>query len=248
MFRSISIAPNCNDYERSRTPSPCPGPIMRSDSVGQHSVLPSFTKRCISNICESPEPIIECEVIGQAQQTQAQQDQAQASKQKFMAPPMRYDLHNSDAAYAYDHIKILTANDTEATKYLEKIKPEMFKFPSKPVVFGYIPAPPIDEITKRVIGGNGHFFKLTTATTGVYFIWHDIGANMFLFWGPSTFKVVKALNSIRWRIFKQCELYNSIKEIYSKDNDEDESDDDDYDMPRLISCGNSPDCEHPDIY
>ena len=89
---------------------------------------------------------------------------------------------------------------------------------------------------------------MTTTCCGVYFIWHDRDSNSFLFWGPSTFKTVKAMNSIRWRIIKYCELAQD-------ETDDDETDDD---MPGLvsmdeiramdesISMGNTPDYEHPE--
>jgi hypothetical protein len=153
------------------------------------------------------------------------------NKKKIMAPPMQYDLRHADASIVYEHIKELTKNDQAAALYLEQIKPALYA--PKPVVFGYIPAPPNEEITRKVIGVKGYFFKMTTACCGVYFIWHDKTANTFLFWGPSVFKTVKAMNSIRWRIIKFCEMAE----------DQDETDDD---MPSLISMGNTPDYEHPE--
>ena len=173
-----------------------------------------------------------------------------------MAPPMHYDLHKADAAFVYSHIKELTKNDTVASEYLEQIKPLMFA-QQKPVVFGYIPAPPVEQIVKQVIGAKGYFFKMTTVVSGVYFIWHDTEANMFLFWGPSTFKIVKAMNSIRWRIFKYCQDYSAqqIDLVYDAKREEDADDDTDDDMPALvsmeecqrISCGSVPDTEMPEL-
>ena len=157
---------------------------------------------------------------------------AMPSKKKIMAPPMQYDLKYADASIVYQHIKELTKNDQAAALYLEQIKPALYA--PRPVVFGYIPAPPNEEITRKVIGVKGYFFKMTTTCCGVYFIWHDRDSNTFLFWGPSVFKTVKAMNSIRWRIIKFCEM---AKE------EQDETDDD---MPALISMGNSPDYEHPE--
>ena len=167
-------------------------------------------------------------------------------KKKIMAPPMQYDLRKANASLVYQHIKELTKNDQAAALYLEQIKPALYS--PKPVVFGYIPAPPNEEITRKVIGSKGYFFKMTTTCCGVYFIWHDRDSNSFLFWGPSTFKTVKAMNSIRWRIIKYCELAQD-------ETDDDETDDD---MPGLvsmdeiramdesISMGNTPDYEHPE--
>ena len=251
-----------NDYSCSRrSRSPSPEPITRSEGVSSGSASigsaspnrifsPSLRRR-LENIRESPPPPPEPVAL---------------VKEKILAPPMHYDLHKADAVYVYSHIKDLTKNDPAATEYLEQIKPAMFMQP-KPVVFGYIPAPPIEEITKQVIGAKGYFFKMTTVVSGVYFIWHDTDTNTFLFWGPSTFKVVKAMNSIRWRIFKHCEAYNAqqpVQVIYDAKRDDAKrddakrydavSDDDtDDDMPDLVSLdcepisqGSAPDHEHPE--
>jgi hypothetical protein len=199
---------------------------------------------------------------------------AAPTKKKITAPPMRYDLRMADASTVYQHIKELTKDDQAASQYLEQIKPALYSAAPKSIVFGYIPAPPNADITRQVIGTQGHFFKLTTTCCGAYFIWHDKTANTFLFWGPSTFKTVKAMNSIYWRIVK---YYEMAKEEWQRqkqkqkqqqpqeEDDDDYSDlpdlvyytgntpdqqqeyDDDYsDMPVLISTGNTPDHEHPE--
>ena len=237
MFRSMSIYPQ-SVSGRSRSPSP--DPIERSESSSR-VLSPNLQKR-LENICETPPPHVP--------------EPVEVSNQKIMAPPMQYDLRKADAAFVYSHIKVLTENDAVAAEYLEQIKPAMFAN-QRPLVFGYIPAPPIEHIVKQVIGAKGYFFKMTTVVCGVYFIWHDTTTNIFLFWGPSTFKVVKAMNSIRWRIFKYCQLYNaeaasnaeaSNAEASNADDDEDEY----ADMPPLvdcydqISCGNEPDHENPE--
>jgi hypothetical protein len=192
---------------------------------------------------------------------------ARAAKPRIMVPPMHYDLRMASAQTVYDHINELTKHSVDASNYLESIKPMMFA-QTQPLVFGYIPAPPNASITQQVIGLNGYYLKMTTTLCGIYYIWHDTANNAFLFWGSSTFKVVKALNAIRWRIFKQMEMYTRPAEqqqaeqhqaeqqqaekhryqlheqdtgrVYSID-DEAETDDD---MPALISCGSSPDYEH----
>jgi len=163
---------------------------------------------------------------------------AVSRKKKIVAPPMHYDLHTAPADCVYQHLRELTKHNNVATEYLRSIAHEIYA-QRKPIVFGYIPAPPLEDITKQIIGEDGYFFKMTTTLCEVYFIWHDREANMFLFWGSNTFKVVKAMNSIRWRIFKCCDLYATQS---TKASDEDEY----ADMPALISCGNSPDYEHPE--
>ena len=87
---------------------------------------------------------------------------------------------------------------SEANAFLERVSHS----PLKTWTFGFIPAPPHSEITKRVIGKNGYYFKMTTTLSEVGFIWHNRDTNKFLFWGPSPYNVVKAMNAIRWRIHK----------------------------------------------
>jgi hypothetical protein len=193
---------------------------------------------------------------------------AAPAKKKITAPPMRYDLRRADAATVYHHLKELTKDDQAATQYLEQIKPALYSAAPKSIVFGYIPAPPNADITRQVIGTQGYFFKLTTTCCGIYFIWHDKTANTFLFWGPSTFKTVKAMNSIYWRIVKYCEMAKEERQRRQQQQEEDDDDysdlpdliyytgntpdkqqeyDDEYsDMPALISMGNTPDHEHPE--
>ena len=186
-----------------------------------------------------------------------------ARKQRIMAPPVQYDLRIADAHTVYNHINELTKHNVDSSNYLEQIKPLMFA-QTKPLVFGYIPAPPNASITQQVIGLNGYFFKMTTTLCGIYYIWHDATDNTFLFWGPSTFKVVKAMNSIRWRIVKHMEAGQQQAEQQEQDQAEQQDlyvnsplcqddkceydDETDDDMPELISCGDSPDYEHSEPF
>jgi len=166
-------------------------------------------------------------------------------KKKIMAPPVQYDLLRATPQQVCMHIDELTKGaNLESPGYVANLKQMMYEnHQTRPIIFGYIPAPPIEVITKQVIGVGGYFFKMTTTVCGVYFIWHDTDTNMFLFWGPSQFKVVKAMNSIRWRIFKHCEMWGAGAASEAA-NAEDE---DEYaDMPGLISQGSSPDYEHPE--
>ena len=266
MFRSISnlFTQSVSASERSRSPSP----ILRSASSTVPTLSPTLKER-LEKICETPPPATVPEPASPVPEPavpvpdveEIKLESEKNIKTKIMAPPMHYDLHKADAAFVYSHIKELTKNDTVASEYLEQIKPLMFA-QQKPVVFGYIPAPPVEQIVKQVIGAKGYFFKMTTVVSGVYFIWHDTEANMFLFWGPSTFKIVKAMNSIRWRIFKYCQDYSAqqIDLVYDAKREdakreEDADDDTDDDMPALvsmeecqrISCGSVPDTEIPEL-
>ena len=134
-------------------------------------------------------------------------EQQQQQQQRIMVPPMRYPLDyipSSDMAGNFQRLKAVECFPTDEAKsqanaFLELVA----KNPSiKTWVFGYIPAPPHSDITRRVIGKDGYYFKMTTTLSEVGFIWHNRDTNKFLFWGPSPYKVVKAMNAIRWRIHK----------------------------------------------
>ena len=134
-------------------------------------------------------------------------EQQQQQQQRIMVPPMRYPLDyipSSGMAGNFQRLKAVGCFPTDEAKsqanaFLELVA----KNPSiKTWVFGYIPAPPHSDITRRVIGKDGYYFKMTTTLSKVGFIWHNRLTNKFLFWGASTFNVVKAMNAIRWRVHK----------------------------------------------
>jgi hypothetical protein len=170
---------------------------------------------------------------------------------------MRYELSQHLSQAVLYHVEVFTQGDSSATEFVERFKATLNQR-VKPTTFGYIPAPPNVDIIKQVIGVNGYFFKMTTTLCGVDFIWHNRTTNTFYFWGPTTFSVVKAMNSIRWRIQKFYEMkfanvvahnvvaHNVVVVAQANvDDDEDYSDmpelvsndDEDYsDIPDLISC------------
>ncbi len=175
-------------------------------------------------------------------------DKSEKSSQQIMVPPMRYDLKQGTSNNIMGHLNSLNIMTTTAAgpvqDSIERFKETLRLRHEKKhfTTFGYIPAPPDSDVTRQVIGKDGHFFKMTTTLCEVDFIWHDRVNQMFLFWGSSTFKVVKALNSIRWRIHK---IYTNLREQQQaqatttmqydvEDISDDESDNDD-DLPRLIS-------------
>ena len=169
-----------------------------------------------------------------------------SSQQKFMVPPMKYDLVQGTSNNIMCHLNSLNIITTTAAgpvqDSIERFKETLRVRHEKKhfTTFGYIPAPPDSDVTRQVIGKDGHFFKMTTTLCEVDFIWHDRANQVFLFWGSSTFNVVKALNSIRWRIHK---IYTNLREQQQatttqydvEDISDDESDDDDDDLPGLIS-------------
>ena len=182
-------------------------------------------------------------------------------KQAVMVPPVQYHLIKAPVDRVCAHIDHLTKFDLASPAYLVRLKETMReRHQFKPIVFGYIPAPPNETIVKQVIGANGYFFKMTTTLCEAYFIWHDIESHMFLFWAASTFKIVKAMNSIRWRIVKCYELMDTQQRHDTQQRQRrspaPEPEDEDFyaNMPDLVSCGNSPrqiscgsvpDYEHP---
>lgn len=109
-----------------------------------------------------------------------------------------------------------------------------------PTTFGMFNAPTYLDTIKKIIGIDGHFLKLTTRNCNVDMIWHDRRNNMFVFWGPSIYTVVQAMNHIRNRIIKYT-LYVYPDQARSQARSqpqqyeiEDISDDEDDDMPDLI--------------
>jgi hypothetical protein len=120
--------------------------------------------------------------------------------------PMRYPLEHIPSSDMPGNFKRLKTTDCfptheakgQANAFLDIVKTN----PSKTWIFGYMPAPPHSEITRRVIGKDGYYFNMTTTLSDIDFIWHNRATNKFLFWGTTNFKVVKAMNAIRWRIHK----------------------------------------------
>ena len=74
---------------------------------------------------------------------------------------------------------------------------------------GFMYAPTDETITRRVIGENGYFFKITTEYTGINFVWHDRSKNIFYFWGQKD-NVINAMNKIYERCVKQTKIVNEM--------------------------------------
>jgi len=133
-------------------------------------------------------------------------------QQQIMVPPMRYYLQSFTYSQLNKQWHELMASGAFPTR--ESFN-ESLVFMNNAHLnsahgmwsFGYIPAPPHSDITRRVIGKDGYYFKMTTTLSEVEFIWHNRVTNTFLFWGTTNFKVVKAMNTIRWRIHK---LYSTM--------------------------------------
>ncbi len=161
-----------------------------------------------------------------------------SSNEQFKLLPIKYDLTAVNSYTALSVIRKLTASVNMNPEFMIRLCNTLLdrSNANQPTVFGYLPAP-ITEIAKQVIGTDGYFFKMTTVTCGVDFIWHDRENDMFLFWGGNNFRTVKAMNAIRWRINKCISLsaVNIIEEIPTEKKAL--ADDFDYsDMPELVSC------------
>ena len=163
------------------------------------------------------------------------------TKKTFSVPQMKYDLSRINSEQILRHLDALANSGSFSTEQaIEQYNIFRTKIENAPTgsqwTIGHIPAPPNSEVTRRVIGTDGYFFKMTTNLTQVEFIWHDRIDETFFFWGTSNFKVVKALNSIRWRIYKNYAMppplppsriaYTFDIEDISDDEDEDDSDND----------------------
>ena len=156
----------------------------------------------------------------------------------FNLIPIKYDIRAVDSYAALMHIRYLSDNITNVSPEFVIELYNTFIDRSRnrrPTMFGYMDAP-CKEITKQVIGSDGYFFKLTTVKCGIDFIWHDRENKTFLFWGPSNFRTVKAMNAIRYRIKKL-----SVEEVASETaalETAGAADDDFSDMPPLIPMTN----------
>ena len=137
----------------------------------------------------------------------------------FNLIPIKYDIRAVDSYAALMHIRYLSDNITNVSPEFVIELYNTFIDRSRnrrPTMFGYMDAP-CKEITKQVIGSDGYFFKLTTVKCGIDFIWHDRENGTFLFWGPSNFRTVKAMNAIRYRIKKL-----SVEEVVAKETSKNE--------------------------
>ena len=141
-----------------------------------------------------------------------------SNNENFKLVPMKYDLQKVNPYAALKHISELTLGSPMIdTGFMLNLYNNLLdRYGVKDTVFGFMPAPDSNYITRQVIGKDGYFFKLTTTKCEADFIWHDSNNKMFLFWGSNNFRVVKAMNAIRWRIHK-------INLEYA-------------DMPPLITC------------
>jgi hypothetical protein len=151
--------------------------------------------------------------------------QYSAKTRSIIQPPVWFDLREVKPEYAFIHMKSITDNFNGIDEnFLDNLHVNFcdshsHQYNSPPVIFGYIPAPPteIDSdscvATKRVIGTNGHWLKVTTEKSGVHMIWYDKTSNNFLFWAPNRYTIVQAMKVIRNRIIKYHEFKYENNEV-----------------------------------
>ena len=162
-------------------------------------------------------------------------------------PPTWFDLSEIDPNQALIDIRHFTndfgsMHDVDFRERFDNSINRHFGYVNKPVIIGYIPAPPKTnanniDVVKKIIGQNGYWLKKTTENCGVHFIWYDSTLNNFLFWAPNRFTISKAMNAIRWRLMKYYEFTFTRKtpandSIYYQDGFGDGFDE----LPPLIPC------------
>jgi hypothetical protein len=123
-----------------------------------------------------------------------------STQQAYQIPAKPYYLVPS--VYPLEEICAVTYNLTFVSEEFRNIL--FFRISGRPwpTTFGMFDAPPNSNALKMIIGEDGYFLKLTTRNCDVDIIWHDRQNNRFLFWGPSMYNVIQAMNQIRSRIIK----------------------------------------------
>ena len=131
---------------------------------------------------------------------------------EYKQPPVWFDLSEIDPNQALIDIRKFTGNfarlkDEDFKAQFDENINRHFGAVNKPVIIGYIPAPPKNndkniDVVKKVIGANGYWLKKTTENSGVHMIWYDMDLNNFLFWAPNRFTISRAMKAIRWRLIK----------------------------------------------
>ena len=120
-----------------------------------------------------------------------------------------WKLTEMSGGEAYQQLKDLTGMKVKDPEFsMEEMGSRLLR--NDVVNRGFMYAPTDERITRRVIGENGHFFKITTEYTGINFIWHDRDKNIFYFWGHKN-NVIKAMNKIYERCVSQTKIVNEME-------------------------------------
>jgi hypothetical protein len=137
--------------------------------------------------------------FNQAQVNQAQVNPVQAY---YLVPQKPYYLRDSE--YPMEEMRDVTANFTQiSNETKENLVRNLYhrKMRNQGTIIGVCNAPNI-AIAEQINGKGGYFLKKTTEETGVDLIWYNKWDSTYIFWGPTTFKVVDAMNRICSRIIK----------------------------------------------
>lgn len=176
---------------------------------------------------------------------------------KYIIPRQPYQLYEDyyplySISYMTDGLNQL--DEKYKGELINKLLQRNGRYGCMPTIYGEYTVPSSVDTLKMIVGIKGHYFKLTTTTTGVDLIWHNRENNKFCFWGPSYNTVNDAMNRIRSRIVKYtvymtpppnrpqtnpppAPMKPKRNNNNMKDNDYNSSDNEDYsDMPELISC------------
>jgi hypothetical protein len=109
---------------------------------------------------------------------------------------------------AYQQVKDFTGMKVKDPQFsMEEMGSNLLR--NDTVYRGFMYAPIDEKITRRVIGENGYFFKITTEYSGINFIWHDRSKNVFYFWGDKI-NVINAMNKIYERCVNQTKIVNEM--------------------------------------
>jgi hypothetical protein len=178
-----------------------------------------------------------------AQQVSAQQVSAQQvlTAQQLVAQQLRGPRvhHHMNFVNSYAALSLISSLTEQARaislEFMIQLSNKLFNRAQKGIqtVFGIMPAPTNPTCIKQVIGAEGYYFKLTTVTSNVDFIWFDRVNNMFLFWGKNNYSTAKAMSAILRRVNKYTQLQEVTDHEVPSSDIIDEDDEDYSDMPGL---------------
>ena len=122
-----------------------------------------------------------------------------------------WKLTQMSGGEAYQQIKELTGMKIKDPDFsMEEMGSRLLR--NDNISRGFMYAPTDEHITRRVIGENGYFFKMTTENTKINFMWHDRDKNIFYFWGHQK-NVINAMNKIYERCINQTKIINNGAKI-----------------------------------
>ncbi len=137
--------------------------------------------------------------------TPAEQDYDQNNVQ--IPRVARYFMSWNNHQQVEQYVRDLTSNNASQNPFIEKLLKRL-SFPGR-VVVAQLMSPLVPSISKRVIGEQGYWLKWTTTCTEAHFLWHDRQTNRFIVIARDAHIARRALEAIRFRIYKQMKLMES---------------------------------------